>query len=104
MRLWKALFALVLVLLVASNVIWVYRYLDLAVTLTYREADCHDLDRSRALLGTLVVRGAETFSRADILHRLRQAAPEAFIVEADNAILVESTRFVFEEDRLVSVE
>lgn len=55
-------------------------------------------------LGDLVVAGADEYSRSDVLHLLREARMDAFIVEEDGAIYFEGIRLVFDGERLTKIE
>ena len=55
-------------------------------------------------LAKLIVKGADNYTQKDILHLLRQANPDSFIVEKKNEIFASYSIFRFENGKLISVE
>jgi len=56
------------------------------------------------MLGELIVKGTQKYTKKDILHILRQANKDAFIVEEDNLIDVEGVKFIFTNGKLSDVK
>ena len=54
-------------------------------------------------MGKLIVQGTPSKSKKDVLFLLRQAKPDAFIVDEDNVVIFENIAFKFKDDKLVSV-
>jgi len=104
MNKWKVAFFVVLLVGLASNAYLFYLLLDTGISYGYLHDSYTDETRRFNALGDLVIAGADEYSKADILHLLRQANKDAFIVEEDNAIHYEGVRFVFESDKLSGVE
>lgn len=104
MNKWKAAFFVVLILGLATNGFLLYGFVGSAVSYSYlQDSYGHETTRFDAL-ADLVIAGADEYSQADILHLLRQANPDAFIVEEGNVIHYEGVKFVFDGDRLTAVE
>ena len=87
MNKWKVSFFVALVLLVGSNLFWLYSAIDAGVTYTYQQVSLDDLSDAHSFLGELVVKGSKEYSQKDILHLVRQSYPNAFIVEEGNKII-----------------
>ncbi|HEY8271443.1 MAG TPA: hypothetical protein VIG33_11190 [Pseudobdellovibrionaceae bacterium] len=51
----------------------------------------------------LVVKGGQQYTKKDILHILRQVNKDAFIVEEENLIDVDSVKFFFANGKLSEV-
>ncbi len=103
MKKWKIAFFVVLVALLASNIFWFMSILDQGITYTYQQVTVDDQKKSIETLGTLVVQNSQNMNQKDILHLLRKAAPDAFIVEENNIISVEGLKFEFENGTLKKV-
>ena len=104
MNKWKVAFFVALLVGLASNAYLFYQLLDSGISYSYLHDSYTDETRRFNALGELVIAGADEYSKADILHLLRQADMDAFIVEEDNAIHYEGVTFVFESDKLLGVE
>ncbi len=100
---WKILFILCFACLVVSNIFWVYSSIDSGVTLTYKHVVIDEQNNTIKTLGSLIVLGSQDYSKKDILHLLRQAEPDAFIVEEFDEIIFQGIKFRFEQDRLISI-
>ncbi len=103
MNRWKTAFLVALIVAVASNVYWFVQLVDEAVSYSYLNDSFRDETNRFTALGELVVAGSSEYTQADILHLLRQADPDAFIVEERNRIHFKGIDFVFEEGSLVAV-
>ena len=104
MKKWKVAFFVVLLLGLASNGFLLYGLIDSAVSYSYLHDSYEAEARRFNALGDLVVAGANDYTQADVLHLLRQANNDAFIVEEDNVLHYEGVRFIFEGDKLTQVE
>ena len=104
MNKWKVAFFVALLAGLVSNAYLFYCLLDSGISYSYLYDSYNDETRRFDALGDWVIAGADEYSKADILHLLRQADKEAFIVEEDNLIHYKGVNFVFESDKLSSVE
>lgn len=104
MNKWKVGFFAVLLVGLASNAYLFYQLVDSGVSYSYLHDSYTTETRRFEAMGGLVVAGADEYSKADILHLLRQANKDAFIVEEENVIHYEGIKFSFEGDKLASVE
>jgi len=103
MNRWKIAFFSVLGLLVLSNAFWGYVFVDSAASYTYLESSYDDQRRAVAELGELIVKGTRNYTKADVLHLLRQAKSDAFIVDEADSLDFEGITFRFAADRLIEV-
>src|SRR6056297_2779823 len=103
MKKWKTLFFFSFVLLVVSNLFWIYTSLDAGVTQTYRNDSIEKQEKVINLLGEMVVEGSKKYSQQELLFLLRQKYPDGFIVEQENEVIYQGVHFEFENDSLVSV-
>ncbi|WP_286266995.1 Imm58 family immunity protein [Thalassotalea atypica] len=101
---WRLSFFISLLLLITSNLFWFYAVIDQAVSYSYLSDSNDDANDSIKALGGLIVKGAQQYSQKDILHLLRQANPDDFIVVEGNKIIANSSTFTFKNDKLISVE
>ena len=104
MNKWKLSFFITLLALLVTNAFWFYTAIDAGVTYTYQQVSLDDKSKSVKMLGELIVKGGKKYTKKDILHILRQANKEAFIVEEENLINVEGTSFIFKNNKLVEVK
>ena len=104
MKKWKWSFFVALALLIATNILWLYTAIDAGVTYTYQQASLDDKEKAVEMLGMLVVKGRQQYTKKDILHILRQSNKDAFIVEEENLIDVEGVKFIFVNGRLSAVK
>ncbi|WAR45629.1 Imm58 family immunity protein [Methylomonas rapida] len=104
MNKWKASFFVILALLIATNVFWLYTTIDAGVTYTYQQVTLDEKSKAVGMLGALVVKGGQQYTKKDILHILRQLNKDAFIVEEANLIDVEGVQFIFVNGKLVEVK
>lgn len=103
MNRWKVAFFVVVVLAIASNGFLIYLLIESAVSYGYLH-DSYTAESKRFdTLGELVVAGSDDYTQADILHLLRQAQADAFIVEENDKIFFKGVEFAFVDDRLVEV-
>jgi hypothetical protein len=104
MKKWKISFFVTLLALLATNIIWLYKAIDAGVTYTYQQVSLDDKSKAVEMLGKLIVKGGKEYSKKDILHILRQANKEAFIVEKENLINVDGVQFIFNDGKLSEVK
>ncbi|MEP1150345.1 MAG: hypothetical protein ABJH08_01345 [Balneola sp.] len=103
MKKWKTLFFSSLVLLVVTNLFWLYEAIDTGVSQTYQQDSFEKQERVIEILGDIIVEGAQNYSKVDILFLLRQNYPDGFIVEEENKVIYEGIYFEFKNDSLVSI-
>ncbi len=103
MKKWKIAFFLTLLLLVISNGYWFVSFVDAAISYSYLNDSLIFQSDKYGALGSVVVAGSRDYSKADMLHLLRQAKKNAFIVEEERMIVFENVEFVFADDRLIEV-
>ena len=103
MKKWKTLFFISLVLLVVSNLFWIYTSLDAGVTQTYQNDSIEKQEKVINILGEMLVEGYKKYSQQELLFLLRQKYPDGFIVKEENEVIYQGIHFVFENDSLVSV-
>lgn len=103
MNKWKLAFIIAIVLLIGTNLFWLYNTVDNAITIDYHRVEMGYQKKTIDALGSLIVQGSKQYKQKDILHLIRQADPEAFIVEEDSSIHYEGANFQFEDGQLVSV-
>jgi len=101
---WKLAFLITVPLLLVSNVFFIYSVIDTSISYTYLQDSFKHHSQSESALGKLIVEGSKNHSQKDILHLLRQAEPNAFIVEEENKIFYSGNTFIFEGDRLVKIQ
>ncbi len=65
--------------------------------------DLHHQDQLINDMGSLIVQGIESKNKKDVLFLLRQAKPDAFIVDEGDILIFENIAFEFEQDKLVKV-
>jgi hypothetical protein len=104
MNKWKVAFFVVLILALASNGYLFYQLVDSGISYSYLHDNYDAKSRQLNTLGELVVAGADEYTKSDILHLLRQAKKDAFIVEEEEVIHFEGIRFIFEGEKLTKIE
>ena len=104
MKSWKTAFFLCVLLLIASNIFWLYVVLDQSISYTYLGVSYDEQKQANEELGRLIVGGARSYSKKDLVHLLRLSKPDAFIVEEEDLVVYEGIYFRFSEDKLISVE
>lgn len=104
MNKWKISFFVSVVLLVATNLWWLYAAIDTGVTYTYQQVSFDEKSKAVEMLGALVVRGGQQYTKKDVLHVLRQLNKDAFIVEEENLLDVEGVKFIFHNGKLSEVK
>ena len=82
---------------------WFLVVIDQAVTDKYQSMDLHHQDQLINDMGSLIVQGIESKNKKDVLFLLRQAKPDAFIVDEGDIVIFENIAFEFEQDKLVKV-
>ena len=101
---WKTSFFVAALLLIFSNCFWLYTAVDQAVSYSYLSDEYQHSEDSLKGLGELIVKGSKDYNQKDILHLLRQANPDSFIVEEGSKIHSEFATFTFENGKLTSVQ
>jgi len=104
MNKWKLSFFFTLVLLLVSNLFWFYSALDAGVTYTYQQVSLDDKTKAVKILGELIVKGGNKYTKKDILHLLRQAYKDALIVEEENSININGVHFIFKDGNLSEIK
>lgn len=100
---WKAGFWCCFIGLLVSNVYWCLVVIDQAATNKYTEMELHSQRQAVSELGNLIVTGIESTSKKDVVFLLRQANPDAFIVDDEEHVIYQNISFYFNNDRLVSI-
>ncbi|OYY94575.1 MAG: hypothetical protein B7Y41_07045 [Hydrogenophilales bacterium 28-61-23] len=104
MNKWKVSFFVILALFTATNIFWAYNTIDAGITYTYQQVTLDEKSRAVQMLGALVVKGGQQYSKKDILHILRQLNKNAFIVEEENLVDAEGVKFIFVNGKLSEVK
>ena len=104
MKRYKQSFFISLVILLLSNVFWIYVVIDNGLTYTYQQVTLNEKENSVKLLGELIVKNGQKYTKKDILYILHQEHMNAFIIEEDNLINIEGVKFIFINDRLAKIE
>ena len=104
MNKWKVPFLITVPILLISNVFFIYMVIDTWISYSYLQDSFNYHSKSESSLGKLIVEGSKAYSQKDILHLLRQAEPDEFIVEEGNKIFYSGNTFIFEGDRLVKIQ
>ena len=65
--------------------------------------ELHSQRQAVSELGNLIVTGIESTSKKDVVFLLRQANPDAFIVDDEEHVIYQNISFYFNNDRLVSI-
>ena len=100
---WKTGFWICLVLLMFSNCYWFLAAIDQALTNKYTSTELYSQEQAVAELGKLIITGIESKSKKDVIFLLRQANPDAFIVDGKDVISYQNVSFYFKNDKLVSI-
>ena len=100
---YKKAFFIALALLLISNVYWVYVFIDSAISYSYLKDSYNWESRTNSILGEIITNEGSEYSQQDVLHLLRQAYPEGFIVEEGNTIYMDGVKFEFSDNRLSNV-
>ncbi len=103
MNQWKVSFFVAVVVLIATNIFWLYSAIDPGVTYTYQQVSLDEKSKAVGMLGALVVKGGQQYTKKVILHILRQVNKDAFIVEEENLIDVDGVKFFFTNGKLSEV-
>ena len=99
---WKWAFFICLSLLILSGLFFVYGVIDQGYSYTYLKVSYDDQVETNKVLRNLIVKGGKNYTQKDILHTLRQAYPDKFVVEDGNKIIMGSNHFEFKDGKLVS--
>lgn len=100
---WKIAFLVSLAAFLATNGLWAYLFVDQSITLMYTDASSREQARAIQDLGALIVKGGESYTKEDVVFLLRQAKPDAFIVDNGEVVIFEGIAFRFSGDTLVEV-
>jgi hypothetical protein len=104
MKIWRISFFIALLALIVTNAFWLFSVIDSGVTYTYQQASLDDKEKAVDMLGALIVKGGQKYTKSDVLHILRQANKEALFVEEENLIDVEGVKFIFQNGKLSEVK
>ena len=63
----KITIGILLVLLLASNAFWLYQYMDIAVTLSYRDQEAHELEETRKQIMAALPEIAKNATKREIV-------------------------------------
>jgi hypothetical protein len=99
---WKRGFFVLLAVLIASNLAWLYAALDFGVTASYA-AVSHQEDRADLAVLRRMLPEARGMRRSDVLALLRRTNPGALIVDDSAGVSIGGLRFQFTADRLTYV-
>jgi hypothetical protein len=99
---WKWAFFICLSLLILSGLFFIYGVIDQGYSYTYLKVSYDNQVKANKILGSLIVKGGKNYTQKDILHILRQAYPDEFIVEDGNKIIMGPNQFEFKEGKLVT--
>ncbi|MEC9261306.1 MAG: hypothetical protein VYD53_08215 [Pseudomonadota bacterium] len=100
---WKDGFWFCFFVLLVSNAYWCLVVIDQAATNKYSAMELHSQKQAINELGNLIVTGIESTSKKDVVFLLRQANPDAFIVDDKEQVVYQNISFYFKNDRLVSI-
>ena len=100
---WKAGFWFCFFVLLVSNGYWCLVVIDQAATNKYTEMELYSQKQANNELGNLIVSGIASTSKKDVVFLLRQANPDAFIVDDEEQVIYQNISFYFKNDRLVSI-
>ena len=78
--------------------------IDNGITHTYQQVSFDEKSRAVKLLGDLIVKEGQKYTKKDILYMLRQRNKESFIVEKENVISIDSVKFIFKNDKLINID
>jgi hypothetical protein len=104
MNRWKLSFFITLIALVVTNSFWLYKVIDAGVTYTYQQVSLDEKTKAVKLLGALLVKDGQKYTKKDVLYILRQLNKDAFIVEEENLINIDGVKFIFINDKLSEVK
>ena len=104
MNRWKIAFFSTVALLVISNAYWAFTIVDSAISYSYLYDSYDEQVRKIDSLGDLIIEGTPRHTKADIIHLLRQADADGFIVEEEDTVLYKNLSFIFVENQLVDVQ
>jgi hypothetical protein len=104
MNKWKLSFFITLIALVITNSFWLYKAIDAGVTYTYQQVSLDEKSKAVKLLGALLVKGGQQYTKKDVLYILRQLNKDAFIVEEENLINIDDVKFIFINGKLSEVK
>lgn len=101
---WKVLIVLS-VLLVASNVFWLFKITDSSVTLTYQSESLSSQKKSLTVLQKVVPALAKDYEKAQLLDLIKRLSLENhYILDKEGVVSIDDVGFVFESNKLVSIE
>ncbi len=103
MNKWKLSFFIILIALVVTNSFWLYKAIDAGVTYTYQQVTLEEKTKAVEMLGALLVKDGQQYTKKDVLYILRQLNKDAFIVEEENLINIDGVKFIFINGKLSEV-
>lgn len=104
MNKWKSSFFIILIALVVTNSFWLYKAIDAGVKYTYQQVTLDEKTKAVEMLGALLVKNDQQYTKKDVLYILRQLNKDAFIVEQENLINIKGVKFIFINDKLSEVK
>ncbi|WP_136799240.1 Imm58 family immunity protein [Desulfosediminicola ganghwensis] len=99
----KKYLAISIVVLVLTNVFWFYKIIDIGITHTYFKVSYEEKVRGLEILTNLVLKGAQKYSKKDLLVTIREQNPNAFIVEDDERISIDGVSFIYENEKMIQI-
>lgn len=100
---WKIAFFISIITLVISNIFWLYTTVDHSVSYGYQNVSLREQMKTSEILSSLIIKGSQQYSKKDILYILRKQNENAFIVEEENIIIINSIRFLFKNNKLIKI-
>ncbi len=104
MNKWKIAFFVATLVAITSNMYWFMQVVDGANSYSYLNDSYEEETRRFKALGKLMVKGSADYSQADLLHLLRRAHTDAFIVEEQDKVFFEGIEFMFVGNELVEIK
>ncbi|QEX18236.1 hypothetical protein FRZ44_35410 [Hypericibacter terrae] len=97
---WKVACIVAVLLLVGSNLFWIYNMVDLGVTYSYQQDALDGYKSNAETLARITQALAPNLSRDEFLALTHRLYADADILDKDGAIWVAGVGFVFDGDRL----
>lgn len=100
---WKLAFFISIIALLFSNTFWLYTTIDHGISYGYQNDSLREQIKNSEILGSLIIKGSQQYLKKDILYILRKQNKNAFIVEEENIIIINTIRFIFKNNKLVKI-
>jgi hypothetical protein len=97
---WKAACVVTVLLLVGSNLFWIYSMVDFGITYSYQQDALDGYKSNAETLARITQTLAPNLTKEELLALAHQFYADADIVDKDGAIWVAGVGFVFDGDRL----